>query len=140
VLDDVPKGIVMFRENDVVLPINVRNAIDKLAEPSVQAVRGVGAGEQVGMTRRTPAEVLQGQPEEINPALLMAWRLQMQAISSPLHVSELISVAGEIEDAIVSGDEMVRKTRRALSVLERRARCLTPWCRRAFDGPQQSPL
>jgi hypothetical protein len=71
------------------------------------------------VARRTPAEVLQGQPEEINPALLMAWRLQMQAISSPLHVSELISVSGDIEDAIVSGDEMVRKTRRALSVLEK---------------------
>jgi hypothetical protein len=69
------------------------------------------------MTRRTPAEVLQGQPEEINPALLMAWRLQMHAISSPLHVSELISVADEIEDAIVAGEEIVRKTRRALDVL-----------------------
>jgi predicted ribonuclease YlaK len=45
VVDDVPQGILVFRENDVVLPIQVRNAIDKLAAKVSERYEASGAPE-----------------------------------------------------------------------------------------------
>lgn len=74
---------------------------------------------QLSLARQhTPLDLLQASPEEVNPALLMAWELKRRELAAPLDVLDLLPLAGEIEAAVNAGQEMVNETDQALKRLK----------------------
>jgi hypothetical protein len=68
-------------------------------------------------TGRTPLERLKAAPEEINPALLMAWELKLREARGELDIEFLLPMAGEIDDAYHAGAQQARLTELAMRQL-----------------------
>lgn len=64
-----------------------------------------------------PLERLCAAQEEVNPALLMAWRVKSLEFQGKLNMPALIAMAGEIDDARVAGAALVEATDSAFSQL-----------------------
>ena len=60
---------------------------------------------------RTPVERLAAAPEEANPALVMAWRLQQRALTRAWGIEELIELAPAIAEAEKAGAEAAASLR-----------------------------
>jgi hypothetical protein len=67
---------------------------------------------------KTPLEILVESPQEINPALVMAWRLKEREREGLLGIDVLLELGSEIDAAIEEG---ARQERESVQMLNRLA-------------------
>jgi hypothetical protein len=64
-----------------------------------------------------PLALLRAAPEEIHPALLLAWELKQRELAGTLEIETLLGVAPAIDAAITNAETALRDSVRALKVL-----------------------
>lgn len=78
----------------------IERKTDKDGQLVIEVVKRAGTKGAI-----TPLSVLIESPEEVNPAIALAWILKRQEAAGEIEASNIVQIYGQIEEAITTGRE-----------------------------------